>query len=82
MTLSGTGDTIAAIATPPGRGGIAIVRVSGPLVVEIAQRMLGRVPAPRVATFARFEDRCAAVIDDGLVLRFEAPRSFTGEDVL
>ena len=82
MNLPGTGDTIAAIATPPGRGGIAIVRVSGPLVVEIAQRMLGRVPAPRVATFARFEDGCAAVIDDGLVLRFEAPRSFTGEDVL
>ena len=82
MNLPGTGDTIAAIATPPGRGGIAIVRVSGPLVAEIAQRMLGRVPAPRVATFARFEDRSGSVIDDGLVLRFEAPRSFTGEDVL
>ena len=82
MNHPGTGDTIAAIATPPGRGGIAIVRVSGSLVVEIAQRMLGRVPAPRMATFARFEDRFGAVIDDGLVLRFEAPRSFTGEDVL
>ena len=82
MNLPGTGDTIAAIATPPGRGGIAIVRVSGPLVTEIAQRMLGRVPAPRVSTFTRFADRSEAVIDDGLVVRFEAPRSFTGEDVL
>ena len=82
MTLPPTGDTIAAIATPPGRGGIAIVRVSGPHVVEISRRLLGRVPAPRMATFARFEDHCGAVIDDGLVLRFEAPRSFTGEDVL
>ena len=82
MNLPATGDTIAAITTPPGRGGIAIVRVSGPLVVEISRRMLGRVPAPRMATFARFEDRSGAVIDDGLVLRFEAPRSFTGEDVL
>ena len=82
MNLPATGDTIAAIATPPGRGGIAIVRVSGPHVVEISRRMLGRVPAPRMATFARFEDRCGAVIDDGLALRFEAPRSFTGEDVL
>ena len=82
MNLPGTGDTIAAIATPPGRGGIAIVRVSGPHVVEISRRMLGRIPAPRQATFARFEDRCGAVIDDGLALRFEAPRSFTGEDVL
>ena len=82
MSLPGAGDTIAAIATPPGRGGIAIVRVSGPLVVEIARGMLGRVPALRVATFARFEERSGAVIDDGLALRFEAPRSFTGEDVL
>ena len=82
MKLPDTGDTIAAIATPPGRGGIAIVRVSGPRVVEIARRMLGRVPAPRVAAFARFEDRSGAVIDDGLALRFDAPRSFTGEDVL
>ena len=82
MNLPATGDTIAAIATPPGRGGIAIVRVSGPHVVEISRRMLGRVPALRMATFARFEDRSGAVIDDGLALRFEAPRSFTGEDVL
>ena len=80
----GTGDTIAAIATPPGRGGIAIVRVSGPLVIEIAHRMLDldRTPAPRFAAYARFMDGAGAAIDDGLALRFEAPGSFTGEDVL
>ena len=82
MNLPGLGDTIAAIATPPGRGGIAVVRVSGPLVTTIAHRMLGRAPAPRVATRARFRDGSGAVIDDGLALRFEAPHSFTGEDVL
>ena len=82
MNLPGTGDTIAAIATPPGRGGIAIVRVSGPLVVEVAHRILGRVPAPRSAVYVRFRDGSGGVIDDGLALRFEAPGSFTGEDVL
>ena len=82
MNLAGTGDTIAAIATPPGRGGIGIVRVSGPLTIEIAHRLLGRIPAPRRATYARFIDGVGTVIDDGLALRFEAPHSFTGEDVL
>ena len=82
MNLPSTGDTIAAIATPPGRGGVAIVRISGPLVEEIAQRMLGRVPAPRVATYARFLDLDRTAIDDGIALRFEGPHSFTGEDVL
>ena len=82
MSRTGAGDTIAAIATPPGRGGVAIVRVSGPLAIEIAHRLLGRAPAPRVAVRARFKDGAGAVIDDGLALRFEAPGSFTGEDVL
>ena len=82
MKLPPTGDTIAAIATPPGRGGISVVRVSGPAATDIAQQLLGRVPAPRTATRARFTDRAGAGIDDGLALRFEAPRSFTGEDVL
>ena len=82
MNLPSTGDTIAAVATPPGRGGIAIVRVSGPLVPEIAHGMLGTVPASRTATFARFTDSTGTVIDEGLALRFEAPHSFTGEDVL
>ena len=82
MNLPATGDTIAAIATPSGRGGIAVVRVSGPATTDIAHRLIGRVPAPRTATRARFTDRDGTGIDDGLALRFEAPRSFTGEDVL
>ena len=82
MNLPGTGDTIAAVATPPGRGGIAIVRVSGPLTNDIARRVLGRLPESRTATFARFGDGTGAAIDEGLALRFEAPHSFTGEDVL
>ena len=82
MNLPSAGDTVAAVATAPGRGGIAVVRVSGPLVTDIAREMLGRVPAPRTATFAQFTDGTGAVIDEGLALRFVAPRSFTGEDVL
>lgn len=82
MNLPGTGDTIAAIATPAGRGGIAVVRISGPLTTDIAHRLTGQVPTPRIATRARFADAAGTTIDDGLVLRFEAPRSFTGEDVL
>ena len=83
MSRPGTGDTIAAIATPPGRGGIAIVRISGPLVMEIAHRMLGgRLPALRTATYTQFRDGSGTAIDDGLALRFEGPCSFTGEDVL
>ena len=82
MNLPGIGDTIAAIATPPGRGGIAIVRISGPLTIEIAHRLLGQVPAPRMATRAKFTDGTGTEIDDGLALRFDAPHSFTGEDVV
>ena len=82
MSLAGTRDTIAAIATPPGRGGIAVVRISGPLATDIARRLLGRLPAPRTATRARFTDGAGTVIDDGLALRFDAPHSFTGEDVI
>ena len=82
MNLPGTGDTIAAVATPPGRGGIAVVRVSGPLSSEIAHRMVGRVPAPRRATRAGFTDGSGREIDDGLALLFKSPHSFTGEDVL
>ena len=76
------GDTIAAIATPPGRGGIGVVRVSGPATRAIAETLLGKLPAPRVATFARFRAADGAPIDAGLALYFSAPRSYTGEDVL
>ena len=75
-------DTIAAIATPPGRGGVGIVRASGPATRAIAATLFGRVPAPRHALFKRFMDSRGAELDHGLVLFFPAPHSFTGEDVL
>ncbi len=75
-------DTIAARATAPGRGGIGIVRVSGPKSAEIATRMLGRVPVPRYATYAKFLNSDETVIDEGIALFFPGPDSFTGEDVL
>lgn len=79
--MTGAG-TIAAIATPPGRGGIGIVRVSGPGVRAIAQALLGRLPKPRYACFAAFRDADDTPLDEGLALYFPAPRSYTGEDVL
>ncbi len=77
-------DTIAAIATPPGRGGIGIVRVSGPQVRAIAEGLLdgGRLPPPRRAAFRAFRDADGTVIDEGIALYFPAPRSYTGEEVL
>lgn len=78
----GTLDTIAAIATPPGRGGIGIVRVSGPAVPEIAARICGRLPAPRSAVYARFSNAASETVDEGLAIYFPAPKSFTGEHVL
>jgi tRNA modification GTPase len=75
-------DTIAAIATAPGRAGIGVVRVSGPRLERLATGLLGRPPQPRLATRATFRDGAGAAIDDGLALYFPAPHSYTGEDVL
>jgi len=75
-------DTICAAATPPGRGGVAVVRVSGPAAAAIAAAVLGELPAPRRAGFRRFRDGNGEVIDEGIALHFPAPNSFTGEDVL
>ncbi|MDH4072875.1 MAG: tRNA uridine-5-carboxymethylaminomethyl(34) synthesis GTPase MnmE [Gammaproteobacteria bacterium] len=75
-------DTIAAVATPPGRGGIGIVRISGPAAAHIAARMLGSVPPPRYATCADFHDEKGTVVDSGIALWFPEPDSFTGESVL
>src|SRR5215469_7244196 len=75
-------DTIVAAATPPGRGGIGVVRVSGTKAPEIAAVMLGDLPQPRHATFRRFEDAQREPIDAGLALFFPAPHSYTGEHVL
>jgi len=75
-------DTIAAIATPAGRGGIGIVRVSGPAAVAIATRLLGKLPEPRRATQSTFRDAQGSLIDRGIALFFPAPHSYTGEAVL
>lgn len=75
-------ETIVAVATAAGRGGIGVVRVSGPLVPAIADALCGFVPAVRVARRASFVGAAGAPLDHGLVLRFAAPHSFTGEDVL
>lgn len=80
--MSVQSETIVAAATPPGRGGVAIVRVSGSLVKKIAENMLGMIPEPRYATFSRFFDQTNDVLDEGIALFFPAPHSFTGEDVL
>ena len=76
------GDTIAAPATPPGYGGVGIIRVSGPLAADIAGAVLGRLPRPRAAVLAGFLDPKGEPIDRGIALFFPAPASFTGEDVL
>jgi len=75
-------ETIVAPATPPGRGGIGIVRVSGPATRAIATAMLGGLPVPRHATVSIFSDSAGGAIDAGLALFFPGPESFTGEDVL
>ncbi len=81
MTTTQT-DTIAAIATPPGRGGVGIIRVSGPLAADICKAITGKLPAPRYAEYGPFHDPQGEVIDAGLAIYFPAPHSFTGEDVL
>jgi tRNA modification GTPase len=75
-------DTIAAVATAPGRGGIGVVRVSGANLELLAEKLSGSLPVPRRATLANFRDAAGQVIDVGIQLYFPAPNSFTGEDVL
>ena len=75
-------DTICAIATPPGVGGIGIIRISGPLSASIAKQILGVSLQARKAHFAHFKDDQGQVIDSGIALLFTAPASFTGEDVV
>ncbi len=75
-------DPIAAIATVPGRGGIGVVRISGPNLSGLAATLGGKAPEARAARFARFRDGGGQLIDEGLLLYFPAPHSFTGEDVI
>jgi tRNA modification GTPase len=82
MAVFNTHDTIVARATPPGRGGIAVLRVSGAQVKDIALALLGALPQPRYATLTDFCDSDGEAIDNGIALFFPGPNSFTGEDVL
>lgn len=75
-------DTIVAQATPIGRGGVGILRVSGPLAETVAEAVLGKKLSPRVANYLPFKDEDGTVLDQGIALFFKAPNSFTGEDVL
>ena len=78
---SSAADTIAAVATPPGQGGIGILRISGPAAFAIGETIAGPRPAPRQAALRRFAHRGEA-LDEGLALFFPRPHSFTGEDVV
>lgn len=75
-------DTIAAQATPPGCGGVGVIRISGPLVSSITQEILGKNLTPRQASFCNFFSQDKKIIDQGLAIYFPAPHSFTGEEVL
>lgn len=75
-------DIIAAIATAPGRGGIGVVRISGPGLAALTRQIMGKMPPPRRATLADFRDHHGGTIDQGVALFFPAPHSYTGEDVL
>ena len=75
-------DTIVAQATPPGRGGVGILRISGARAAEVAQQVLGKLPKARYADYLPFKDADGSVLDQGIALWFPGPNSFTGEDVL
>ena len=75
-------DTIAAIATPSGEGGVGIIRISGPKATELAEKISGLCPSPRYAHYGVFSDKDKNTIDSGLTIYFKKPNSFTGEDVI
>ena len=75
-------DTIAAVATPSGQGGVGIIRVSGENAPLIAEKISGLCPAPRYAYYGTFSDKSENIVDSGLTLYFKKPFSFTGEDVV
>jgi tRNA modification GTPase len=74
-------DTIFALATARGKAGLAVIRISGPQAVEVAQRLAGKLPAEG-RSLRRIRDAAGNVLDEALVLVFAGPRSFTGEDVV
>ncbi|QTH62968.1 tRNA uridine-5-carboxymethylaminomethyl(34) synthesis GTPase MnmE [Psychrosphaera ytuae] len=75
-------ETIVAQATAPGKGGVGIIRVSGPLSVHVAEQIAGKCPKPRYADYLTFKGLDGSVLDQGIVLFFKGPNSFTGEDVV
>lgn len=75
-------DTICAVATPPGQGGVGVIRLSGPGSFALAESIAGPLPEPRRAALRQFRDSSGQLIDSGLVIRFVGPASFTGEDVV
>lgn len=77
-----TADTIAAIATAPGSGGIGVVRISGEACRQIAEAILGHCPVPRHAAYLDFNEADGSLIDRGIAIYYAAPHSYTGEDVL
>lgn len=81
-TSHGAADTIAAIATAPGRGGVGVIRIAGTDLLDLAESLSGKRPAPRRATLCDFRSAEGSAIDRGLLLHFPAPHSFTGDDVL
>ncbi|MDR2212896.1 MAG: tRNA modification GTPase, partial [Pseudomonadales bacterium] len=80
--MNAAADTICALATPAGKGGVGVIRVSGAKALALGERLGGLSPAPRQAQFANFTDEHGQLLDQGLILYFPAPRSFTGEDVI
>ena len=74
--------TITAQATAPGRGGVGIIRVSGPYAKNVAQAILGKIPEIRKAEYLPFIDTNGNVLDQGIALFFQGPNSFTGEDII
>jgi tRNA modification GTPase len=82
MMLTDPHQPIVAIATAPGRGGVGVVRVSGKGLAPLAEALLGHTAQPRRAHFTRFSDEDGQLIDQGLLLYFEAPASYTGQDVV
>ena len=75
-------EIICAIATPPGRGGVGIIRISGVNLTDFVTSMIGSLPKPRYAGYRKFCDKDGEIIDEGIVLYFPGPKSFTGEDVI
>ncbi len=79
--MQNSSDTIAAIATAPGKGGVGIVRLSGPLAAAIGEKISGVLPSPRYADYRPLGNQAGEVLDHGIVIYFKAPHSYTGEDV-